>query len=232
MRHKQKRVHNIHETFGVRAVDWEGSILGFVRMKAQGKLPEAAGETMIQGICGLFQKDAEGNLFFDRDSLFFCGDVGEFRGHYRNLSPPETFKVEDYTSPSSTGERVEFYTHVEIPLDLERLEFSKAQKTLVGRLLQDAERVLPGLVDGVERIEIDPQDVTSNRRFGQYFGSFPRALRSIALENGVYYSGRSTKFQQKTVTVDQPVEQVRKVIHIPSGGLPDWTRDWMRHHRH
>ncbi|MFH1788324.1 MAG: hypothetical protein ABH834_02970 [Candidatus Altiarchaeota archaeon] len=72
MKRIHKRVNRIRETFGARAVDWEGSILGFVRMNARGMLPEAAGETLLQGICGLFQKDMEGNLFFGGDSLFFC----------------------------------------------------------------------------------------------------------------------------------------------------------------
>lgn len=232
MKRIHKRVNRIRETFGVRAVDWEGSTLGFMRMNARGQLPESAGETLLQGICGLFQKDAEGNLFFDRDSVFFCGDVGEFFGHYRNLTPPETLKIEDYTNPTSPGKKVDFSTHVEIPLDLERLEFSKSQKTLMRRLVQDAEGALPDLVDGMERFEIDSQDAGSKKRFALKFRVFPNALRSIALENGVYYASRGTKFTQKTVKLDEPVEQVRKVIQIPSGGLPDWTRDWMRHHRH
>ncbi len=229
--------------FNVRAVDQPDNILlGAVRMSAK-----EGWVNWVYGITGMFyaKKDV-GLIVFDKGSLFFYG----IKDHYNknalklqsvggvpisgNMSLPEgpsRFKDKEYAPSSQTDIRccqgvekdIKFGV-LRIPID--QIPFAEKQRRLIGLVGEEAEQQLPTLLEDLVYKTINPEH--AGRSIGSALFHFPHELSDAANQVNSYYHTRKIK-------VEEPIklfaDKRPKIWSSPTGGLPDWARDYMRKHR-
>ncbi|GEM_PF-6480410 len=233
----------IQMDFNVRAVDQPGNtLLGAVRMSAREGLVN-----WVYGITGIFYADKdEGLVVFGKEHLFFCGLRNDYdknalrfnvhgsvavQGEMPLPENPARFKDKEF-APSSKVSMKSYESQKEdirlgvLRIPVGQMPLADKQKRLIGFLGEEAEQQLPTLLENLVRRDISAEQ--PGRQMGIALFSFPNELTVAANQVGSYYLTRKERVEEPAKLFDN---RKPRVFSSPTGGLPDWAKDYMRRYR-